>query len=185
MATTAMGAAEASQSVNNAKTQEQNVSKGIMGKDDFLKLLVTQLRYQNPLQPMEDKEFISQMATFSSLEQMQNMNTSINALADSVNTQCVPYMMMQGAGQMVGCEVGYVYLDEAEELQFKAGLVDSVILQTGIPYLMIEDEPISLDQITTIRKPLEGSETGYYSSVLAKLDLLLKQLESERGAPND
>jgi flagellar basal-body rod modification protein FlgD len=58
-------------------TPQQEVKQytpNTMDKNAFLNLLVTQLRNQNPLQPMEDKEFISQMAQFSSLEQMQNMN---------------------------------------------------------------------------------------------------------------
>ncbi|MDR0463506.1 MAG: flagellar hook assembly protein FlgD [Treponema sp.] len=51
-----------------------------LGKDDFLKLLITQLSYQDPTAPMDDKQFIAQMAQFSTLEQMTAMAGDFNKL---------------------------------------------------------------------------------------------------------
>jgi len=48
-------------------------NQGIMGRDDFLNLLITELKYQDPMNPMEDRDFIAQMAQFSALEAMQNV----------------------------------------------------------------------------------------------------------------
>jgi flagellar basal-body rod modification protein FlgD len=56
------------------------IPKQALGKEDFLQLLTKQLAYQDPLAPMEDKEFIAQMAQFSSLEHMNTMSQGITKL---------------------------------------------------------------------------------------------------------
>lgn len=160
-------------------------NNSIMGKDDFLKLLITELRYQNPLQPMEDKEFIAQMATFSSLEQMQNLNQTMTNLADTINYYWLPCMMMQQAGQMVGRQVAYLYEDENGELQSSVGIVDSVIMRQGSPYLVIQGQEVGLDAVIELGGAVAGPETAYYSRILDKLDQLLHKLGVETEGFDD
>jgi flagellar basal-body rod modification protein FlgD len=69
----------------NKEIQATTKNDNQMGKDDFLKILITQLQHQDPNNPMEDKEFVAQMAQFSSLEQMTNMATSFSKLASTLS----------------------------------------------------------------------------------------------------
>ena len=57
-------------------TQLERKSGGTLGKDDFLKLFVAQLQHQDPMNPMQDSDFMGQMASFSTLEQVSNLATA-------------------------------------------------------------------------------------------------------------
>lgn len=90
-----------------------------LGKDAFLKLLVAELSNQDPMNPMDDREFISQMATFSELEQMQNMNKTLETMVDANKFSAVNYIgkavaFTKGNGEeaeQVAAIVNYVWFE--------------------------------------------------------------------------
>ncbi|MDL4840066.1 flagellar hook assembly protein FlgD [Aquibacillus rhizosphaerae] len=87
--------------------QTRGTTGSNLGKDEFMKILMAQLKNQDPLNPMEDKEFISQMANFSSLEQMMNMSSSMSQL---VNNQTISPVIQYS--HLIGKDVSYNKLNE-------------------------------------------------------------------------
>lgn len=82
---------------SNYKKPTKQTGNSELGKDAFLQLLITQLQHQDPTNPMDDREFISQMAQFSSLEQMQNMTKAMGSLlASQQQTQLMNYTSFVG-----------------------------------------------------------------------------------------
>ena len=86
----------------NKSLAHGKVGKQNMDKDDFLKILITQLTTQDPSQPMQDKDFIAQMAQFSSLEQMTNMATSFGKVSSVISAS----QAVSTIGKTVEIEVG-------------------------------------------------------------------------------
>lgn len=78
---TAAASTTATDSSNSSKdsSKNQNIDSGL-GQNAFLQLLVTQLQHQDPLQPQDDTQFLAQLAQFTSLEQLTNINTSLQQL---------------------------------------------------------------------------------------------------------
>lgn len=68
------------QTATSGKTGDATTGASSLGKDAFLKLLVTQMQNQNPLDPQDNSQFVAQLAQFSGLETMQNLSTSVDAI---------------------------------------------------------------------------------------------------------
>ncbi len=111
-----------------------------LGKDAFLQILITQLQNQDPTSPMDDREFIAQMAQFSSLEQMQNMTKAMeNLLSSQQETQLMSYT------NFIGKEVKWH--DVTEELDNKGvpitiegtGTINELKFADGEPIFVLED----------------------------------------------
>jgi len=77
---------EGSNIVNEGNTHLFNESGGELGKMDFLNLLTTQLKYQDPLSPQENEEFVAQLAQFSQLESSQNSESSMTKMSESLTS---------------------------------------------------------------------------------------------------
>ncbi len=115
---------------NTSKTNGSN-----MDKDAFLQLLVAQMKYQDPLEPTSNTEFISQYAQFSQVEQMQNMAGSMD---------------LSRASALVGQEVYIKTTTSAGETKYVQGKVDYVVYENGKAYLSIDESLYSLDDLDSV-----------------------------------
>ncbi len=116
MSVTNVGATYSAASSTSNSSAVTTAANNELGKDAFLKLLIAELQNQDPTNPMEDREFISQMATFSSLEQMQNINSTLQSMAEANKFSAVSYI-----GKAVAFTTG-----EGEDAKQVAAIVNSV-----------------------------------------------------------
>lgn len=127
-----------------ATTQVNNLQGNSLGMQDFLKILLTQLNYQDPMKPMDNQQFMAQMAQFSTLQQTQQLNTNIEKL---VNNQAA----LQSVG-LIGKTVDVVINGSSV-----SGQVVSLYLGGNSPSLTLalangtKLNDVGLDQIVTVR----------------------------------
>lgn len=106
-----------------------------MDKEAFLQLLVAQMRYQDPLEPTSNTEYISQYAQFSQVEQLQNMAGNMELLR---------------ASSMVGQEVYVETTTSSGDSKVIKGKVDYVVYENNKAYLAINEELYSMDDLVTV-----------------------------------
>lgn len=111
-------------------------AKNELDKDAFLKLLVTQLKYQDPLQPMDNTQFIAQTAQFTSLEQMKNLNTTM------LNAQAYNVIGKPVYAETVNKETGV--------MEAVSGVVSSVQIKSGVPYVTVGNKNVPYEDIKLV-----------------------------------
>jgi flagellar basal-body rod modification protein FlgD len=152
---------------------ESKKQNNVLGKDDFLRLLMAQLQNQDPMNPMEDREFIAQMATFSSLEQMTNLNTSMEGFIKSQNKQQALAMQQYLGSEVTWQEVYYV--DEEPFVKTKTGFVTSIAMNEGNAKLITSDgSEISLEQLIKVSQPDDSVQNN--STLLQASHLIEKKV---------
>jgi len=144
---------------SNYKKPVRQTGNSELGKDAFLQLLITQLQHQDPTNPMDDRDFIAQMAQFSSLEQMQNMTKAIESLlASQQQTQLMSY------STFIGKEVKWHELTEEKDekgdfiVNEGTGTIESLKFVDGsVVFKLTDGKEITPGNISAI---LGGSGTG-------------------------
>lgn len=127
-----------------------------LDKDAFMKLLVSQLQNQDPFQPTDNQAFIAQLAEFSSLEQMEELNDNIIGLA--VLQQGNALMdQLTNSGALIGQSVSYIDPTTQADLQ---GTVSSVKIEDGLAVLMIDGKDVPLANVTEINGQPSVDPTG-------------------------
>ena len=140
------------QSVNaftgTAPDKLERVPMKTLGQDEFLGLLVTQMRNQDPMKPVSDTEFIAQMAQFSSLEQTKAMSSDIAQLRQSnAFTQATALM-----GKQVSLLSG--------ENTFTKGIVTDLAVKDGEVRLIINGKPYELGQVVSVNSEETKNQTS-------------------------
>lgn len=126
------GKIEETQSQSSVKKAASSTG---MDKDAFLQLLVAQMKYQDPLEPTSNTEFISQYATFSQVEQMQNMAAT---------------MELTRASAMVGKLVAVDSTSSTGDVSHIEGMVQYVAYENGKAYVSIDGNLYSVDDVTAV-----------------------------------
>ena len=143
-----------------ANEKAKKTGNSSLDKDAFLQLLVAQMKYQDPLEPTSNTEYISQFATFSELEQMQNMSATLE---------------LSRASSLVGQTVLMSVTDSSGRTTTVQGNVDFVSYEGGKAYLSIGGELYSLDDLDKVadKKYLDAyALAAEFLSILNKLPVV-------------
>ena len=152
-----------------AATKASETKTNDLDKNAFLKLLITQLENQDPLDPQDNSEFVAEMAQFSSLEQMTNMNDSlgkINTLVSNMDTSLLVGQLSGMIGKGVEWDEMIQTTDEKGEpvitTESLSGVITGVSVTDGATKVIVESEGknyyVDISNITRVHELEEEAE---------------------------
>jgi len=184
--------------IRGMETEEETARKNAsaldisgLGKDEFMKLLLAQMQHQDPLSPADNTEFIAQLAQFSSLEQMTNLNENLGTMieanqniASSINNS----MLVSYIGKDVNASSNYFNFDgeTAVDLKFIAkndilsgklevlNSAGTVLREISLENMSAGNTQVQWDGIT--KSGIQAASGGYYFNVTA-VDILSNAVE--------
>lgn len=149
------------QIVESTTTSSSSAQKSNdLGYDQFLQILCAEMQYQDPLEPTSNTDYIAQLATFTQVESMLNMQNTMTA--SEANSLVGKYVIMKVTSSTTG------------EVNYAAGNVDYVLHQNGKTYLSIGDKLYNIDDLDTV------ADTDYMEAVslAEEFKLAVSQLPS-------
>ncbi len=132
-----------------------------LDKDAFLKLMVTQMQYQDPLDPQDNSEYVAELAQFSALEQMTNVSDGVGEVAKLVSNLDTSVLVGQLSG-MIGQDLQWTHTTQSEDengnpvpfSEMKEGKVTGVSISDGSPTVIVESGDavyqVSVSDITRV-----------------------------------
>lgn len=156
------GVIQETASQTSVQKAAQSGSKTGMDKDAFLQLLVAQMKYQDPLEPTSNTEYISQYATFSQVEQMQNLAAS---------------MELYRASSMVGKLVNIETTDSTGETKQLQGVVEYVTYENNKAYVSVDGDLYSVDDVIAVVDETYQTAYDLAEAFLAAMDELPNEYE--------
>lgn len=141
---------------SNSNKISSTTGSSDLGKDAFLKLMLTQLQNQDPLAPMDNTAMVAQMAQFSSVEQLYNISTQLTNMSQSLGNNS--NLIGKVVSWTSGTETGNYDLTtgKAETIyNLESGIVDSIIVRSGVHYANIGGKEIEVSKIERVENQPE------------------------------
>lgn len=132
-------------SSSSTSTTSSSSSTSSIDFDSFIQLLATELKYQDPTDPVDTSEYMSQMIGIGSLEALENIYSAANN---------------SSAYSLIGKDVTYQYTNSSGNTATASGTVDSVIISGSNTYLTVDGTTVSLDDVVQVANSSSSDATA-------------------------